>query len=172
MDYHPSTHGCPLPPFESGDFKYTDHYLKKYNTDYLVTYEEQILFLALLTSCPGKNGRTSPVSVYCGTPVDKESVLSQLTPPVSQEELRLFDKANQCAASEISKFLATRKYMRQINKLIAEVPAGGKLDPLTAPRWPEHFDSASYRVSTDPSFNVLSDIYFAHLKKSISDMSK
>lgn len=172
VDYDPNTHGCPMPPLTSGNFKYTDKYLESINLKYATTFFEQLVLYKIVLSCPEQNGRTHPISVYCGAPVDKQSVLSQLTPPVSQEEVKLFDKANQCAASEIPKFLATRKYMRQIKKLIADLPAGEKLDPLKAPPIPEKFDGSAYGLDNDPGFSLLLDIFNAQIEKTLTDRAK
>jgi hypothetical protein len=172
VEYDPQTHGCPMPPLASSDFKYTADYLKNFDYKYTLNADEELLLFKIMISCSEKNARNHPVGVNCGAPVDKESILSQLTPPVSKEEIKLLDKANQCPASEIPKFLATRKYVRQIKKLIAELPAGGKLDPLKAPRVPGQFDPNYMVDKDDPSYGLVFQIFQAQLRKTLSDLAK
>ena len=137
VDYSPEKHGCPQPPGEKSDFVYTAEYSQQQlNLEYLTSFDEQLMFIKII-NCIGLSGRSHPVGVYCGAPVDKNSVLSQLTPPVSPKEMQLLDKAIMCPASEIPQFLATRIYMRQIKVLMAKLPAGQKFDTQKAPPYPK-----------------------------------
>lgn len=141
VEYKPSIHGCPMPPSAAGgDFVYPENLQEKYEMDYTVTFDEQLLLFTIVTNCSGKKGISNPVGVVaCGNPADKETVFAQLTPPIREVEVRFFTRANMCAASEIPKFLATRKYMRQLEKFIAAVPSGYAYDPLKVPQQPKDF---------------------------------
>jgi hypothetical protein len=165
VSYQPDTHGCPLPPSENNNFKYSDNYLAQYDFTNLTNGEEQLLLFSIKTGCSGKNGLSHPIGVNCGEHVNRDAILSQLTPPVSQQEVLLFEKANRCPASEMPKFLAMRKYIREINKLMAELPAGQKLDPLKAPPVPAK--CTEYTVGNET--NMVFQIFQAQLSKSLSD---
>ena len=79
VDYSPAKHGCPQPPGEKSDFVYTAEYSQQQlNLEYLTSFDEQLMFMNLI-NCIGLSGRSHPEGVYCGAPVDKNSVLSQLT---------------------------------------------------------------------------------------------
>ncbi|MGD0278015.1 MAG: hypothetical protein ABSC11_01780 [Smithella sp.] len=168
VSYQPDTHGCPLPPSENSDFKYSDDYLAQYDFTNLTNGNEQLLLFTIKTGCSGKNGISHPIGVNCGEHVNRDAILSQLTPPVSQQEVLLFEKANQCPASEMPKFLAMRKYIREINKLMAELPAGQKLDPLKAPPVPAK--CTEYTIGNET--NMVFQIFQAQLSKSLSDVVK
>jgi hypothetical protein len=168
VDYSPAKHGCPQPPGEKSDFVYTAEYnQQQLNLEYLTSFDEQLLFLNMI-NCIGLSGRSHPEGVYCGAPVDKNSVLSQLTPPISPKEMQLLDKAIMCPASEIPQFLATRIYMRRIKALMAELPAGQKFDSQKAPPLPEKFNA---HYTTDDE-GVWFDIYNDQLIKALSDQKK
>lgn len=125
---------------------------------YAMTFDEQLKIFDVCMTCGGCGGSAAelgptgdsrcglkhPLQYECGKPADMNAILSQLNPPATPQEKELFAKANNCAAAEIPGFLATRKYMREIGKLKAALPAGKKFDPDTAPRIPEGVDSSYF----------------------------
>lgn len=140
------------------------------NMDYALTLDEQLTIYRAFIVCGGGSvtgqdggfpitgnpgcGLDHPKRFDCGKPVDRNSALSQLVPPANQEELRLFEMANGCPAQEIPRFLATRKYMRQIDMLKAMVPAGKKFDPAKAPPIPELVNQ-TYFTSGDEALTLM-----------------
>jgi len=144
VEYDPVKHGSPQPS-TNVDMKYS------------LTFDEQLALFNSCLLCGGCGdkeenkptddpncGLSHPKQFDCGKPVDRSSVISQLSPPVSQEEISLFEKANKCPSPEIPRFLATRKYMRQINKLMAGSSSEKKFDPRTAPPIPDLIDSSYF----------------------------
>jgi len=150
---------------------------------YALTFDEQLKIFDVCMTCGGCGGSASelpptgdsrcglkhPIQYDCGKPADMKSVLSQLNPPETPQEKELFEKANHCAAAEIPRFLATRKYMREISKLKAALPPGKKFDPDTAPRIPSLFDSA-YFLSGE--VDTLMDIQQAEIMKDLGGSPK
>jgi len=150
---------------------------------YALTFDEQLKIFDVCLLCGGCGGAAAelaptghpncglkhPKQFECGKPLDMESVLAQLTPPATAEEKKLFEKANNCAVAEIPRFLATRKYMREISKLKAALPAGKKFDPDTAPRIPALVDS-SYFLSGE--VDTLMEIQQAEVMKIIEENNK
>jgi hypothetical protein len=147
---------------------------------YALTFDEQLKIFDVCLGCGGAAAELAPTGhpncglkhpkqFECGKPLDMESVLAQLTPPATAEEKKLFEKANNCAAAEIPRFLATRKYMREISKLKAALPAGKKFDPDTAPRIPALVDS-SYFLSGE--VDTLMEIQQAEVMKIIEENNK
>jgi hypothetical protein len=165
VEYDPIKHGSPQPS-ANVDIKYA------------LTFNEQLVLYQTCLMCGGCGekdenkptgdqdcGLNHPKQFDCGKPVDRGSILSQLTPPVSQEEIRLFEKANKCPSPEIPRFLATRKYMRQINKLMAAPLAEKKFDPRTAPPIPDLIDG-SYFLRGE--FDIMLDIQRAQIEDKFS----
>lgn len=125
---------------------------------YTMNFDEQLNIFDVCLTCGGCGGAAAgleptgdpscglnhPRQYDCGNPADMKAVLSQLDPPATDKEKELFAKANSCATAEIPRFLATRKYMREIGKLKASLPPGKKFDPDTAPRTPAMMDSAYF----------------------------
>jgi hypothetical protein len=161
IKYNPHTHGCLQPPSEV-DFKY------------MLSDEEASLLYDVKLECSMKEkGFTSKcgqeklslseseIAAAAGTLPDKAVILAKLVPPASPEEEKLFDKA--CTnALEIPKFLATRIYFRQVNKMIAVLPAGVKFDPATAP---EPGKDVDFLFTLNKEDLLLWDIKFAWIKK-------
>lgn len=170
VEYAAVKHGAPQPT--SGvDITYT------------LTFDEQLMIYDVCLLCGGCSGAAEglapagnsfcglkhPKQFECGNPADMNTVLSQLNPPATPEEKELFQKANNCAAAEIPRFLATRKYMREISKRKAALPQGVKFDPRTAPLTPELIDP-SYFLHGE--VDTLLDIQQAEVMKIVEENSK
>jgi hypothetical protein len=150
---------------------------------YAMTFDEQLKIFDVCMTCGGCGGAAAelaptghplcgikhPKQYECGKPAEINVVLSQLDPPATPQEKELFAKANNCAAAEIPRFLATRKYMREIGKLKAALPGGKKFDPDTAPRIPALVDS-SYFLSGE--VDTLMEIQQAEILKDFGGNSK
>jgi hypothetical protein len=150
---------------------------------YAMTFDEQLKIFDVCMTCGGCGGAAAelaptghplcglkhPKQYECGKPADINAVLSQLNPPATSEEKELFQKANNCAAAEIPRFLATRKYMREISKLKAALPEGKKFDPDTAPRIPAMVDSAYF---LDGDVHTLMEIQQAEIMKDFGGSNK
>jgi hypothetical protein len=170
VEYSAVKHGAPQPT-------------KGVDITYSLTFDEQLMIFDVCLLCGGCIGAAEglaptgnpncglkhPKQFECGKPADMESVLSQLNPSATSEEKKLFEKANNCAAAEIPRFLATRKYMRQIGKLKAALPAGAKFDPRTAPLTPALIDSAYFLQG---EVDTLLDIQQAEVMKIIEENNK
>jgi hypothetical protein len=150
---------------------------------YAMTFDEQLKIFDVCMTCGGCGGAASelsptghplcglkhPKQYECGNPADMNTVISQLDPPATPQEKDLFEKANHCAAAEIPRFLATRKYIREIGKLKTALPAGKKFDPDTAPRIPAMVDS-SYFLSGE--VDTLMEIQQAEIMKDFGGSTK
>ncbi len=150
---------------------------------YAMTFDEQLKIFDVCMLCGGCGGAAKelgptgdsrcglkhPLQYDCGKPADRNAVLSQLNPPATPEETKLFEKANNCAAAEIPRFLATRKYMREISKLKAAQPEGKKFDPDTAPRTPSLVDSSYFLTG---EIDTMMEIQQAQLMKVLEESNK
>lgn len=170
VEYYSVKHGAPRPT-------------AGVDITYALTFDEQLKIYDVCLLCGGCSGAAEglappgnsfcglqhPKQFECGKPADRNAVLSQLNPSATPDEIKLFEKANNCAAAEIPRFLATRQYMREIGKLKAALPPGKKFDPETAPRIPGFVDP-SYLLNGE--IDTLMNIQNAEIMKDLGASSK